>query len=54
MAQQLTASFVKIDDSSSQQPRPTEVYQYIDILKSDISDALNRKNYEVFITGGTN
>lgn len=52
--EQLSASFVKIDDSSSQQPSETSVYQYIDILKSDISSADNRKNYEVFVTGGTN
>lgn len=52
--EQLSASFVKIDDSSSQQPSETSVYQYIDILKSDISSAENRKNYEVFVTGGTN
>lgn len=47
-------SFVKIDDASIQTPEETSVYQYIDILKSDISSTENRKNYEVFVTGGTN
>lgn len=47
-------SFVKIDDASIQTPEETSVYQYIDILKSDISSTENRKNYEVFVTGGAN
>ena len=52
--EQISASFVKIDDSSNTAPTETSVYQYIDVLKSDISDSNNRKNYEVFVTGGTN
>lgn len=47
-------SFVKIDDASIQTPEATSVYQYIDILNTDISSTENRKNYEVFVTGGTN
>ena len=52
-AEQLAGSFVKIDDSSSQTPTETSVYQYIDVLKSDINASANRKNYEVFVTGAT-
>ena len=52
-AEQLAGSFVKIDDSSSQTPTETSVYQYIDVLKSDINASTNRKNYEVFVTGAS-
>ena len=52
-AEQLAGSFVKIDDSSSQTPTETSVYQYIDVLKSDINASANRKNYELFVTGAT-
>lgn len=48
------SSFVRIDDASISTPTKTSVYQYIDILNSDISSSLNRKNYEVFVTGGIN
>jgi hypothetical protein len=51
MTVQLAGAYVKIDDSSNQSPKETSVYQYIDVLQSDITSTANRKNYEVFVTG---
>lgn len=52
MSEQLPpASFIRVDDASNNAPTKTSINQYIDILRSDISNVENRKNYEVFVTG---